>query len=225
MLRPLLLAAALVAAPACAATRDWPLTGFERVQLAAIADMTVRTAPAFTVHAEGDPELLNAIDATVRDGTLYVGWKARPIRLHDRKLTIAIAMPRVAGAGLKGVGHIVVEGAAAPLTVFAVDGTGSLGVTGVRSDKTVLALSGTGSIEVAGATGHLDARRSGIGSIDATKLQARSAVLVSSGVGSLDARVDGPADVTQSGIGSVEVHGHPVCTTRRSGIGSVECGA
>jgi hypothetical protein len=227
MLRPTiapLLVVALSAAPAAAATRDWPLTGFERVQLGATADMTIRAGPAFSIRADGDAELVDRLGATVRGGTLYVAWARKPPLLHGRHLHIAVTMPRIAGAGVKGVGHLSVDRAEAPLTVFAVDGTGSLEVAAIRSEKTVLSLSGTGSIEVAGETGRLDATRTGVGSLDAGKLRARSAALRSSGIGSLEARVDGPVAVDHSGIGSVTVGGHPVCTVRHSGIGSVDCG-
>ena len=219
-----LVAAVVSAAPSRAAVRDWPLRGFDRVQLEAPARVTIRAGRDFSVRAEGEPDAIAGLTAQVRDGTLVIGSARKGWLRPERMLHVAIAMPRVAGAGVTQVGGIAVDRAEAPLVAFTVDGTGSIDVASVQADRTILSMRGTGSIDVAGTTRHLDARRSGVGAIDAGRLAARSAVLVSTGVGSLDAGVDGPVSVEKSGMGSVSVTGNPRCTVRKSGMGSVDCG-
>ena len=221
-----LAAALLLPAGANAATRDYPARDFDHVDLRAAADVTITAGPRFSVHADGDPRLVERLTADVRSGTLVLGWRPNSgsVETHNATLHIAITMPRVAGAGVSGAGGITIDRAEAPAFTADIGGAGTIRVGQLRSDRADLTMGGTGTISVAGATGQLDARVSGTGSIDAAQLAARGARATISGTGKIHARVDGPVDVTMSGIGHVEIDGHPRCTVHKSGLGSVRCG-
>lgn len=217
--------ALLAAAPASAATRDWPLRGFDRIDLAAAADVGVRVGPGFAVHAEGDQAGIDALEPSLRGGTLVLGWRKGTHNLHLRsELHVTVTMPRIAGATVSGAGRVRIDRVEAPSFTGDVAGAGQLILPVVRTRATVLGVSGTGSIDAAGLTGRLDARVSGVGSIDARGLAGRAGRLTVSGTGNVAARIDGPAQVAMSGLGNVTVLGNPRCQVSRTGLGSVECG-
>lgn len=225
--RWLLAAAAAMAAgvPAAAATRDYPVGGFDRVRLEAVADVSVRAGPRATVHAEGDPALVAALHAEVRGDTLVLFFPRGTHTGSGARLAVAVTTPRLAGLALVGVGQLVADRAEGPQVAIEKSGVGTVSVAAVRAGTTTVTSTGTGEVKLAGSTDRLEVHASGVGSVDAAGLAARSAAIESSGVGSVHARVDGPATVSASGIGSVTVDGQARCTVHKSGIGSVRCGA
>ncbi len=216
--------ALLAAAPAAAETRDFALSGFEKVQLDAAAAVTITTGRRFSVRAAGTPDLVDRLAPVVRDGTLFLAWRKPAPHVGNGDLAIAVTLPHASGVGIRGAGKLTLDRAEGATVVAAIEGTGAITIASIRAARTVLALHGTGAITVSGTTDWIDARKSGVGSIDAGGLTARGGVLVASGIGSIAARVDGPVDATLSGIGSIDVAGHPVCTIHRSGLGHVGCG-
>ena len=214
------------AADAQAATRDWPASGFDKVDLRAAAEVTIRTGPRFAVHAEGDPRLLDRLTANVRQDTLTLGWQGRDtsIDTHGQSLHVSITMPRLTGAGLSGAGTLTVDRVEGPNFSADVGGAGTIRVAALHAQHATLTMGGTGEIVVAGTVDQLDARVSGVGSIDTGGLAAHAGRLAMSGTGQIRARIDGPADVTLSGMGHVDVTGRPRCTIHKSGLGSVRCG-
>jgi hypothetical protein len=224
---PLLAAAAfagLATTAATAATRDFPARDFSQVDLRSAADVTIRTGAGFSVHADGDPQLVDRLTADVRHGVLVLGWKPGSWAHSSSDLHVAITMPRTTSVAIGGAGSIDLDRGAGPAFGASVAGAGTIRVAALQAERTVLAMSGTGHIAVAGTTGQLDAHASGVGSIDAEALAARSATLSMSGTGQIHARVDGPVEASMSGIGHIAVDGHPNCTVHKSGLGDIRCG-
>lgn len=206
------------------ATRDWPANGFDKVDLRAAADVTIRTGPRFAVRAEGDQRLLDQLTVAARQGTLILGWKDHDVSTHGQSLHVSITMPRLVAAGLSGAGTMDIDRIDAPAFSADVGGAGTIRIAALHNERTTLAMGGAGKISVAGTTGQLDARVSGVGSVEAGDLIARAGRLAMTGTGGIRARIDGPADVSLSGLGHVDVTGHPRCTIHKSGFGSVRCG-
>jgi hypothetical protein len=215
----------LTAGAADAATRSWPATGFERVDLRAAADVAIRTGTGFAVQADGDPRLLELLTVDVRQGTLTIGWRdhGHPVNVHQAP-HITVTLPRLAGVALSGAGAIAVDKVDAPAFAADMSGAGTIRVAQLHTGRAQLTMAGAGEIVLAGTTDQIDARVSGVGSLDATALAARAGRLTVSGTGGIKARVDGPVDASMSGIGHIEVAGHPRCTVHKSGLGSIRCG-
>ena len=217
--------AALAATAAPAATRDFPARDFSQVDLKAAADVTIRSGPAFSVHANGDQALVDRLTADVRQGVLVLGWTpGGPVHTHNSHLDVTITMPRTTSVAIGGAGSIALDKGSGPAFGASVAGAGSIKIASLHADRTVLAMGGAGEIVVAGDTGALEAHASGVGSIDARGLAAKSGHIALSGTGDVKARIDGPADVSLSGLGEVAIDGHPVCTVHKSGLGSIRCG-
>jgi hypothetical protein len=223
LFRPLLL---LAAGSAPAATRDWPVANFDRVDLAAAASVEVRTGQRFALHADGDPELVARLDPIVSNGTLAIRWRPaeKRISIRNQRVHLIVAMPRIAGATISGAGTMTVGRVQGASFDANISGAGDLKVPAVAVGRLGLAVRGAGSITAAGQAQQLDARVMGVGSIEAPRLVARAAHVEMGGTGSIDARVDGPVEGSVSGLGSITVRGQARCSIRRSGLGSVSCG-
>ena len=229
MRTPLALAAAaltaLVATAAPAATRDFPARDFTQVDLRAAADVTIRTGAGFSVHADGDPALVDRLTADVRQGVLVLGWaRGSSVHNNNRHLDITITMPRTTSVALGGAGSIALDHGSGPGFGASVGGAGTIKIAAIDAERTVLAMGGAGEIVVAGRTGTLDATAAGVGSIDASALAAKAGRIAVSGAGQIHARVDGPVDAALSGVGHIKIDGHPSCTIHKSGLGSIDCG-
>jgi hypothetical protein len=221
---PTLILAALAAAPAAAATRDYPAQGFTKVELKSAATVAITAGPRFAVHAEGDPEMVRRLTADVHGDTLVLGWLPGGAVRGNNDLHVSITMPRVGGAAIAGAGTMTIDRVDGPDFAGDVGGAGTIRIAQLRTPHTSLAMSGTGQIVVAGRTARLEAKVSGVGSIDAANLAASAGNFAMSGTGHISARVNGPAAVSLSGMGSVVVAGNAQCAVQKSGLGSVRCG-
>jgi len=226
-MRRLVLAALLlsVAAPACAAERDFPNAGFDKVDLAAAAKVDVHTGTRFAVHASGDPKWLDLLNIRVVQGTLVIGWNRQQVNMngHD-PIRIQVSMPRIAAATLSGAGTITVDRADGPEFAAAIRGAGTIDLPVLHANRARFEMGGAGKITAAGSAGSVEAHVRGFGAIELAGLAARGGEFDMSGTGSIKARVDGPADVRMNGVGSVDVVGSPRCTVHKNGLGSVHCG-
>ena len=218
----LLLSAAV---PACAAERDFPNAGFDKVDLAAAAKVDVHTGDRFAVHASGDPRWLDLLNIRVVQGTLVIGWTHDHINMsgHD-PLRIQVTMPRISGATLSGAGAIAVDRADGPDFSATIRGAGTIDLPALHANQARFEMGGAGKITAAGSAGSVDAHVRGFGSIELAGLAARAGRFDMSGTGSIKARVDGPADALMNGVGSIDVIGNPRCTVHKNGLGSVHCG-
>jgi hypothetical protein len=219
-----LMLAAIAAAPAAAATRDFSAQGFDKVELKSAATVAITAGPRFGVHAEGDPELVRRLTADVRGNTLVLGWSEGGSVRGANNLHISITMPRVSGAAISGAGTMTIDRVEGGEFAGDVSGAGTIRIAQLRVPHTVLAMGGTGQIVAAGHTAKLEVRVSGVGSVDAANLAADAGAFVMSGTGKISARINGPAAVDLSGMGSVVVAGNAQCAVRKSGMGSVRCG-
>ena len=225
MRRYLLAALLLSAAPAYAADRSFPASGFDKVDLAAAGQVAIHTGDRFAVEASGDPEWLDLLNIRVVQGTLVIGWTREHINMKGHNpIHIRISMPLISGATISGAGTIAVDHAEGPDFVGRIGGAGTIDLPALHADRVHFEMGGAGKITAAGSAGSVDAHVRGFGSLEIAALAARAGKFDMSGTGSIKARVDGPADVTMSGVGSVDVLGNAHCTIHKSGLGSVHCG-
>jgi hypothetical protein len=225
---PILALAGLTAcsfsASAQTVTRDYPLSGFDRIDLSAAGDVAVTAGPRFSVHAEGDAESIAQLLPEVRGNTLVLGWKKGSHWSHgQRKLKIAVTMPTVAGAAVSGAGDMTIDRGIVPAFDARVSGSGQLTIARLETQTATMTLSGPGELTAAGRADHVNAVVSGVGSLEIQKLMVRDGTMRMSGTGSIDAHATGAIDATVSGIGSIDIAGGAHCTIHKSGLGDVSC--
>jgi hypothetical protein len=228
MRRLLLLALALAAAPATAATREFTVIGFDRLQVNGPYDVTVRTGLAPSALATGTTEGLERISVAVEGSTLIVqpdnaGWGGYPGAPTGR-VTVAVTVPGLSSAVLAGSGRLAIDRVRGPALDLAVGGAGAIAVGQVTVDRLGLMMTGSGNAALAGHAGDARIVVRGAGNIVADGLSIRHADITAFGGGTITLTATESAKVTAAGTGDVTVLGKADCTVTSTGAGNVSCG-
>jgi hypothetical protein len=218
-----LMAAGGLASAAPAGTRNFPVSGFDRIDLSGVAEVAVHPGGGFAVRADGGDAAVDALLIETRGTTLVIRQKPGVHNIQGRA-RVGVTLPRLLAVETSGAGSMVVDRVAGADFAARLSGAGTLHLPAVAVERLQVRVSGTGAATVAGRAGRIDLDLSGTGQIDARALASGGGRIATSGVGSVHAQANGPVDITASGIGSVTVDGHPACTVHRSGLGSVRCG-
>ncbi len=190
-------AAALTATPAMAGddkgrvSKTLDLADFERISISGVYDLSVKVGDAYSVTIAGPADEIGRVKATVSDGVLNLDQKERK-RGWGRKrhgVDAEITLPVLNGLDVSGV----------------VDGE----IADIDADAFRLAISGVGDITLSGRCDALDARVSGVGDLDADKLECRVVDVTVSGVGDASVYASEEVDATVSGMGDIDVYGGP----------------
>ena len=207
-------------------SRDYAMTGFDRVELRGSDDVEVRVGPAFSVRTQGPAAELDKLEITRRDDTLRIGRK-RTVGMGwggSEGVKVFVTLPSLAGAGVSGSGDMTVDRVEGDRFAGEVAGSGSLAVGAMRAGDVRFSIAGSGDLVGAGTARTLSMDIAGSGDIDARQLTATEARVSIAGSGNARAVVNGPARISIAGSGDVELGGSPRCTTSKVGSGEVRCG-
>ncbi len=229
-IRPLLpfcLAALLGAAPLSAAagtlaSESRPVADFDRVVLRASGELLLRQGSREGLRIEAEPRLLPVIASEIRDGTLYLEFRApqvntlQPVRFHLTVKEIE-SLSSEASADIH----------AGPLTGrrFALElaGSGNVDIAALEFEESRTRITGSGRVAIGG--GHIGSQTveiDGAGDYlagEAASARTRVRILGSGNV-EVEARERLVAEI--SGSGDVRYRGSPRVEERISGAGSVE---
>ena len=122
----------------------------------------------------------------------------RKWRDRHQGVEASITLPNLEGLDISGV----------------VDGE----IEGVDTERFEIDLSGVGDLEMSGQCGFFDARVSGVGDLDAEKLECRSVEVRVSGVGSASVYAGDEVDARISGMGDIDVYGSPEKVSKRDSM-------
>lgn len=224
-----LLAACNVSGEAAAGpgTRDYALTGFDRVALGGPDDVAVRVGPAASVRAEGDNAVLDQLEITVVGGELRVKRKDGGWFSHGPNGTarVTVTMPAIRGASVAGSGNMMVDRVKASGFSGAVGGSGDLAIATIESDAIDLSIGGSGDIKIAqGKAGRTKSEVAGAGSIDAAGVMSGDVDVSVAGSGDVELGASRAASVSLVGSGDVTITGGAKCSVSKVGSGDVKCG-
>ena len=236
------IAAALIAASAASAacsherggdpgpvvSRNFPVSGFDKVEAAGPFDVTIHTGAAPTVQARGNQELIDRLEVVVEDGELRIktknkngwfGWH------HNRgKATIAITVPALHGATLAGAGGITIDKVQGDRFEGQLAGAGDLRIDSLDVQQLKLGLAGAGSAVVrSGKAASADYEIAGSGDVDTSAVPLQDLKISIAGAGSVKAQATGTADVSIMGSGDVGITGGAKCSVSKMGAGDVRC--
>ncbi|MDO6414010.1 head GIN domain-containing protein [Sphingomonas sp. BIUV-7] len=224
----LLLAAA--SGPAAAATRTFPVGGFDRVRSNVPFDVVVRSGAPLGVHAIGKDDLLARLRVSVRNGELVIDaergrwFQTFTLRKEDR-VTINVATPRLSGVALAGPGDMHVNAVRAPAITIALAGPGNLSIDQVEAGRAEVNLSGPGDIQLAGKSGSARIIGRGPGDVRGAQWTVNDVSVDLMGPGDVAVTALRTATVKLMGPGDVRIGGHPRCQVSKMGPGSVRCGS
>jgi len=226
-MRTFLLAAgiAVLAVPANAATRNFGITGFEKVRVDGPFKVTLTTGVAPFARATGATDALDRVAVEVRGNTLVVhsnldSWGGYPGK-DSGPVEIRLGTHDLSAAWINGSGAIAIDRVKGLSFDLSVQGSGSGQIGQVNVDQLNVSVVGTASARLAGQAAKMTAVIRGISSLDAAALATKDATLGADGAATIAANVDNSVTVDATGPATVNIEGSPSCTLRVSGSASV----
>ena len=228
MQKLILLAAALLAAPADAATRSYIVTDYDSIRLEAPFDVTVQTRRSASARGEGDAETLSRVELSVSSRILVIRLRAPMFEARRDKssgpVRLSLGAPSLRRIHVTGAGSLRADGVDRLKAEILVSGSGALAVSGIDSDQLDLVQNGAGAVTLAGKAKTVGLQLVGSGTVDAKALTTSDLSLVVEGTGSVQTIAERSAKIVVSGAGSAAVSGKAACIVTHSGGGAVTCG-
>ncbi|KQT34844.1 hypothetical protein ASG29_01420 [Sphingomonas sp. Leaf412] len=211
-------------------TTVYRVAGFDRLAVGGPASSDVRVGPAWSLRIDGPPEAVARLRVVVERGRLEIGPRANDARADraevdaDRRVRIAVTMPRLSDVALGGSGRMTVDRVTGDRFAAALGGSGALSIGRLAVGDATVSIGGSGQVSTAGEVRTLTLNLGGSGDLIAPDLRAGSATVSAAGSGSVRAQVDGEARVSLVGSASVDLGPRARCRTTRMGSGTVRCG-
>lgn len=223
----LILAAALgsLATPAAAATRNFGITGFEKVRVDGPFKVTLATGVAPFAKASGSPAALERVAIDVLGNTLVVhsnldSWGGYPGK-DSGPVEISLGTHDLSSAWLNGSGTLAIDKVKGLTFDLSVQGSGAGAIGRVEVDQLNVSVVGTASARLAGTAARMTAVVRGVSTLDASALATKDATLGADGAATIGAAVGNSVKVDATGPTTIRLTGRPACTLRVSGSASV----
>lgn len=197
------------------------LDNFKNISVGGCWDVFVTNAATSEIRMEGDQAEIDKIDATVKNGTLYISMKKNDMDCKG-SVKIYISTSELHRVDLGGSGNIKLESkfTNSESMDFSVAGSGS--IEGEISSPDVDAeIAGSGNIKLTGDTKSLDIDIAGSGNFNGDGLACNNSDIDISGSGEAHVKVDTKLDVEIAGSGDVYYSGEPTITKSIAGSGKV----
>lgn len=207
-------------------TRTYQVADFTGVAARGSDDVDVRVGSAFSVRAEGDPEVLEYLKIEKDGDTLKIGRRNRSgFDWGDRSAKVYVTMPRITAGTTAGSGDMTIDRAEGASFDANSAGSGDIAIATLATDAFAINIAGSGGVSAGGGTAKsVQIKIAGSGDIDAAKLKASSANISIAGSGGVKLEVDGDAKVNIVGSGDVDLGPKAKCSVSKMGSGDVRCG-
>lgn len=214
--------------------RQFQLANFDRVTLKGPDNVEVRVGPAFSVTAQGDTGVMQALEIKLDGTDLEIGrknsrngfrWGGNDDGGDDTAaVKVIVTMPAIRGAALAGSGDMSVDRVTGDGFEASLAGSGDMTLGGIAVKNAELAIAGSGDIKASGAADMVKVSIAGSGNADGSALAAKGAEVSIAGSGNTRLAVDGRADVSIVGSGDVDLGPKARCEQSVMGSGDVTCG-
>jgi len=210
-----------LASPAGAASRNFTVTGFDRIRLDGPFRVSLKTGVAPFAKATGSAAALNGIAIDVQGQTLVVRRNPSAPSAYPGEspgpVEISLGTHDLNAAWVNGAGSLAIDKAKAQSFDLSVQGPGSISIGQLTTDRLRAGLSGSGSATVGGAAAEVKTVVRGTSSFDGATLSAKDATIGAEGTAVVRLTATGTAKVDAQGTALVELSGRPACTTRAHG--------
>jgi len=215
----------VLAAPAGAATRNFGITGFEKVRIEGPFKVKLTTGVPPFASASGSPSAIERVAIEVRGNTLVVhsnlsSWGGYPGQ-QAGPVEVSLGTHDLSSAWISGSGVLSIDKVKGLLFDLSTQGSGSATIGRVDVDQLNVSVVGTASATLAGRAGKLTTVVRGISSLDAADLSAKDATIGAEGAATVKANVSNSVTVDGTGPATIQLSGTPACTLRVSGSTSV----
>lgn len=219
-MRGLIALVALLATPAQAAERRWPVGSIERIRVEAPVTIRVVTGGGNGVRGTAaDRATLDALDLRVDGPTLTI----RAPRGSAAPAEIVVATPRLDTIALFAPATVLVDTLRGTRATVSVSGAGSVTVARVDAERFNATLVGEGAITAAGRATEARVAGNGPGTIDTAALSTERTTVQAAGELIVRAGARSTAQITAGPDAQVTMTGHPQCTIRAAAPANVRC--
>jgi hypothetical protein len=216
----------LAAAPADAATRNFGVSGFDRIRVDGPFRVKLATGVApFAIATAGSSGALEGVSIEVQGRTLIIrtkrsSWGGYPGEAAG-PVEVSIGTHELTAAWLNGAGTLAIDKLRGFAFDLSVRGSGAASVGAVEVDQLKVAVSGTAAVGLTGSALKLTATVLGVSTLQASALTAKDATLTANGPATVRATVTGTVKVNAQGPASVELGGGPACSITAAGSANV----
>lgn len=219
------LAALTLVSPAGAATRNFGITGFEKVRVEGPYKVRLATGVAPFASASGSQAALDRIAVDMRGNTLVVhasnsSWGGYPGQ-DSGPVEINLGTHELSSAWLTGSGAIAIDRVRGLSFDLSVQGSGAVTIGEARVDQLNISVGGTATAVLAGQADKVTAVVRGVSSLDAANLAIKDATIGAEGTATITANVSNAVTVDGNGPVTVTLSGGPACTLRVNGSANV----
>ena len=216
----------LSAAPATAATRNFGVSGFDRVRVDGDYKVTLVNGVAPYAKAIGSARALDPVDVVVEGRTLIVranksaSWGGYPGESAG-PVEVLIGTHELTAAFVNGAGSLAINQVRGLKFEASAQGAGSLSIGAVDVDVLQIGLAGAASARLAGKALKLTAIVRGTSALDGEGLVVKDAVIGAQGPAIVKLTATGTAKVDAQGVAAVTLGGKPSCVVTVKGSASV----
>jgi hypothetical protein len=222
---PIIALLACVPTPADAATRNFGVSGFDRVRVDGPFKVRLATGVAPFAAASGTGPALDLVVLEVIGRTLVIrgnrsSWGGYPGEAKG-PVEISIGTHELTAAYLNGSGTLAIDKAKGLSFELSVQGSGMASIGSVAVDQLKVSIVGSAGARIAGTAPRLNAVLRGVASLDASSLDVKDATITADGPATVKAKVTGTAKVDAQGAAAVDLAGEPACTVKSRGSATV----
>jgi len=226
-MKHLILAAFLLsAAPAAAATRNFGVSGFDRVRVDGDYKVTLTVGAAPFAKASGSMRALDPVEIVVEGRTLIVrakksaSWGGYPGESAG-PVEVLIGTHELTAAFVNGAGSLAINRVRGLKFEASAQGAGAIAIDQVEVDQLQIGLAGAASARLAGTALKLTAVVRGTSLVDGEGLVVKDAVIGAQGPAIVKLTATGTAKVDAIGVAAVTLAGKPSCVVTTKGSASV----
>ncbi|WP_037499010.1 GIN domain-containing protein [Sphingomonas jaspsi] len=226
---PILALIALASLPASAApgaSRNYGVSGFDRIRVDGPFEVRLTTGVAPFAKASGkNSAALDNVSVKVDGRTLIIrrdanAWGGYPGG-SSGLVVVEVGTHDLSTAWLNGAGTLAIDKVKGLSFDLNVEGAGVARINSVAVDQFRVSVSGSGTVRLAGKTLKASTFARGSVNIDAAGLSTKDAVVTAEGPSLIQLTATDTAKVNAFGVASVTLSGNPSCTLRVQGSASV----
>lgn len=196
------------------------LNRIDAIDLQLPAKVYITQGPEQKVEVEGQANVIDYLERTVRGGLWEIGIDERCVN-NMESMRIFLTLPDITGLKISGSGEIISEN-----TLYAddidlsIEGSGNISLD-LEADDIDASVSGSGNLRLVGLADEISFHVTGSGDMQAFKLMARKGEVNIDGSGDVELYITEILNVYITGSGDVLYKGLPSLNVSVSGSGGV----
>jgi hypothetical protein len=187
--------------------RNFTVTGFNKLSMGSAFKIEVKQGSNFSVATSGREEDLEDLEATVKNGTLHLGYKNNGWNKNRKTVNVNITMPALAGVDFSGASKANVASFSG-VKSMEIEVSGASQVTmACSAPKVSVDLSGASSLSLSGQGDVLSGEVSGASSFKGREFSAKTVSIDASGASSAAIVASATVNAEASGASSIRYSG------------------